>query len=83
MSRISKRATASEMLEILKKPWLCTKDIKILGSVGSDKARKIKNKITYDLQEQNYFLPSGLVPSEKVIEYLHLNIKYLKKIANE
>ena len=81
MAKIPKSASASEMLEILKKQWLNTKDIKILASVGYEKAVKIKKEIIKNVEEQGYFLPSGLVPSEEEIKYLNLNIKYLKKVS--
>ena len=81
MPRVPTRATVSEMLEVLKKQWLDTKDVKILASVGETKARTIKKEITNNLLKQNYFLPDGLVPSEEVVKYLNLNIKYLKKIS--
>ena len=83
MARMSVRASANEMLDVLNKQWLDTKDIKLLASVGIEKARKIKNEIISTLEDDNYFLPSGLVPSEKVVEYLNLNVKYLKKIAKD
>lgn len=83
MARMSVRASANEMLDILNKQWLDTKDIKVLASVGIEKARKIKNEIISKLEDENYFLPNGLVPSEKVVEYLNLNVKYLKKIAKD
>lgn len=83
MARIPTRASANEMLDVLNKQWLDTKDIKLLASVGIEKARKIKNEIISTLEDDNYFLPSGLVPSEKVVEYLNLNVKYLKKIAKD
>lgn len=82
MPRIPMRSTASEMLETLNKQWLDTKDIKILACVGLRRAKEIKDDISETLKNEKYFLPNGLVPSEKVIEYLNLNIKYLKKIAN-
>lgn len=79
--RITKITSADEMLEILKKPWLGTSDIKKLANVGINKALEIKADIVKQLSEQNYFLPSGLVPTDKVVEYLHLNIKYLKRVT--
>ena len=81
MVKAAKSASASEMLDILKKQWLNTKDIKVLASVGYEKAVKIKKEIIKNVEEQGYFLPSGLVPSEEVIKYLNLNITYLKKVS--
>lgn len=82
MPKIAKTYSAIEMLEVLKKQWLDTKDIRILSGTSLPKSQKIKQDIITDLESKNYKLPYGLVPSEKVVEYLHLNINYLKKIAN-
>lgn len=83
MARIPTRASANEMLDILNKQWLDTKDIKVLASVGIDKARRIKNEIISTLAAEHYFLPTSLVPSEKVVEHLNLNVRYLKKMAKD
>ena len=79
--RVAQSTNTKEMLEILKKPWLGTGDIKKLASVGTNKALEIKANIAKQLLEQNYFLPTGLVPTDKVVEYLHLNIRYLKSMT--
>ena len=34
------------------------------------------------LEQDNYFLPTNLLPMDKVVEYLKLNIPYLKKVSN-
>lgn len=83
MARIPKRASVNDILEVLKKQWLDTKDIKILASVSLTKAREIKNQIILELTngEKKYFLPQGLVPNEEVVKYLNINVKYLKKIS--
>lgn len=79
---IKNKPTASEMLEILNQPWIGTEEIKRLACVGNDKARKIKTKIKEQLLDEGYILPSSnVVPTEKVAEYLKINIKYLKKVA--
>lgn len=83
MARIPNSASINEMLDVLKKQWLKAQDIKILASVSLRKAYLIRNEITEDLKKQNYFLPNGLVPSNKVIDYLKLDIKYLRKLAEK
>lgn len=83
MARIPNRASINEMLEVLKKQWLSAQDIKILASVSLRKAYSIRNEITADLKSQNYFLPNSLVPNDKVIDYLKLDIKYLRKLAEK
>lgn len=81
MAKVPKRTSVDEMLLILNKQWLDTQDIRKLACVGEAKARKIKYEIRDNLLAENWFLPEGLVPSEKVVDYLNLNIKYLKKIG--
>ena len=43
--------SADQILDILNKQWLTTKDIQLIGSVGSIKALKIKNAIIEDLEK--------------------------------
>ena len=83
MAKIPMRLSAKEILDILDQQWLDTKDIKNIACVGIKNAKKIKEEITkrIKLEDENYFLPNGLLPTDKVIEYLNLNINYLKKIA--
>lgn len=82
--RVVERLPASEILKLLDKQWLTTNDIRQIASVGLANAIKIKNKIINKILEKdkNYFLPKGLVPTSEVVDYLHLDIKYLKKISN-
>lgn len=80
--RVANRSSTEDMLEVLNKQWLNVKDIKVLASVSLDKARKIKNEIIIELENQNYYLPTGLVPSEEVVKYLKINVSYLKKIRD-
>lgn len=82
MPRVPKRHTASEILEVLKKQWLDTKDIQIVSGTSIDKAREIKKQIAKKIiEEEKCLLPNGLVPSDKVAKYFNLNIKYLKQIS--
>lgn len=82
MARIPKTYTAKEILNILNKQWLNTKDIQIISGTGIDKARKIKQAIACQVKDEGYYLPDGLVPTDKAISYLNINISYLKKISN-
>ena len=82
MPKIPKQHTASEILEVLKKQWLDTKDIQIVSGTSIDKARELKKKIAKKvIEEEKCLLPSGLVPSDKVAKYFNINIKYLKQIS--
>lgn len=82
---MAKRIKASEILEILNQQWLNATEIKKLAAVGYGNALTIKKQIISEIykNDQNYYLPPGLLPTQKVIEYLHIDIKYLRKIAKE
>jgi len=83
MPKAVKSITAIEVLEILKKQWLNTKDVQKLANVGATNAKKIKENITKKILDEGYFLPNGLIPSEEIVKYLNINIKYLKKISKQ
>ena len=75
-----KKITATEMLDTLQKPYLSTKDISILASVGINKATEIRNKIIKELKEKNILFVNNLLPNKEVVDYLKIDINYLKKI---
>ena len=82
MARVPKLYSASEILQVLQKQWLTTDDIQILSGRSIDNARELKKEIARKIvEEDNYLLPNGLVPSDKTVKYLNLNINYLKKMA--
>lgn len=82
MPKVPKQHTASEILEVLKKQWLDTKDIQIVSGTSIDKARELKKEIAKKIiEEEKCLLPNGLVPADKVVKYFNLNIKYLKQIS--
>lgn len=82
MSRVAKIYTAKEILKTLEKQWLTTKDIQIVSGSSQIKAREIKKNITAIILQEGNYLPQGLVPVDRVIKYLNINVNYLKKIAN-
>ena len=75
-----KNITATEILDTLQKPYLTTKDISILASVGINKATEIRNKIIKELKEKNILFINNLLPNKEVVDYLKIDINYLKKI---
>ena len=78
--------SAKDTLEILDKQWLTTNDLKKLACVGTNKVKELKKSIIEMIHKEdgdNYYLPSGQLPTDKVIKYLKINVNYLKKIAKE
>lgn len=75
------KLNATETLNLMSKQWAGIEDIKALAEVGDISARKIKKKIEEELKD--WLLPYGKVPMSKVVEYLRIDIKYLKKVSEE
>ena len=71
---------ADQMLTTLNKQWATIQDIMLVGSLGRNKARDIKNEITKKIEAEGKRLPNNLVPMEKVIEYFNINVDYLVSI---
>lgn len=71
---------ADQMLTTLNKQWATIQDIMLVGSLGRNKARDIKNEITNEIEAEGKKLPNNLVPMEKVIEYFNINVEYLVNI---
>lgn len=71
---------ADQMLTTLNKQWATIQDIMLVGSLGRNKARDIKNEIASKIEAEGKKLPNNLVPMEKVIEYFNINVEYLVSI---
>ncbi len=76
------KMTANELLDAVNSQWATTRDIMLIGAVGINKARQIRNVIEREINESGFSLPKRFVPMEKVIEYFKIDIKFLKKVAN-
>lgn len=72
--------SADQMLNVLNKQWATVQDIMLVGSLGRNKARDIKNEIELEIKNNGNKLPNNLVPMEKVIEYFNINVDYLVSI---
>ncbi len=77
-----KSLKSSEILEILSHQYVSTEDIKKIACCGLNRAQTIKRNIVKQLESENYLLPYGLVPTDKVVEYLKINVNYLKKSSS-
>lgn len=73
--------TAKETLDLISKQWATTNDIKKLANIGNTKALNIKHLIQNKIIESNKMLPnSRLIPMKDVVDYLGIDIEYLKSI---
>ena len=75
-----KSITAKETLDIISKQWCNSQDFSILSNTGKNKALKLMKDLRIRLEKDNYFLPSNVLPMDKVVEYLDLNISYLNQV---
>lgn len=82
MKKIDKPLSASEILERISSQWANKRDIMDIAFVGDNTAGNIANSIRTELENQGYYLPKGVVPMDKLVEYLKINVKYLKKVSN-
>ncbi len=69
-----------ETLEIISKQWATVKDIRLLASVGNNKALQIKNEIQQNIKKAG-FMTTTKIPMDMLVNYLGINVEYLKKIS--
>lgn len=72
---------AKETLELIEKTWADMNDITKLACCGTVNAKKIKQVLAKELEQEGYKLPSGKVPMDRLVQYLKININYLKKVS--
>lgn len=77
-----KTITAKETLELVSKPWCSSKDFSFLSGTGKNTTLKLMNDLRSKLVQENYYLPKNLLPMNKVVEYLKIDISYLKKVSD-
>lgn len=77
-----KTISAKDTLEIISKQWCSSQDFSILSNTGKNTTLKLMRELRKQLEQDNYFLPPNLLPMDKVVEYLKLNIPYLKKVSH-
>ena len=72
---------ATETLELIEKTWADKNDIMKLACCGVVGAKKIKQDLAKELEQEGYKLPSGKVPMDRLVQYLKININYLKRVS--
>lgn len=72
--------SAKQTLEIISKPWCSSQDFSILSNTGKNTTLKMMKELRCQLEHDNYFLPRNMLPMDKVVEYLKLNLTYLNKV---
>ena len=63
------------------KQWSDVNDIRQLAQCSKKQAYEIKKEIVKKLEEKGYMLPSYLVPTVNVVEYLKIDLKFLEARA--
>lgn len=74
-----------ELLEIISKPWIDTNDIMVIAQCGKNSAIKIRWDIERSILDSGLKLPKSNkrhVPTKLVLEYLGLDVEYIKNMAS-
>lgn len=69
---------AKETLKLVSKTWCDINDLMKLTGLSRSSALKIRNKIK---QELNYEIHTRNLPMNIVVDYLKINVDYLKSIT--
>lgn len=77
-----KQLPAKDILKVISKQWCSIQDFMILSNTGKNTTLKLMKEIREQLEQQNYFLPTNLLPMDKVVEHLKLNVAYLEKVSD-
>jgi len=77
-----KQLPAKDILKVISKQWCSSQDFMILSNTGKNTTLKLMKSLRVQLEQENYFLPTNLLPMDKVVEYLKLNVSYLEKVSN-
>ena len=83
MTKSKEKLSAQEILDLLNLQWADTETVMKLGSIGYNKALYVKKIIKESLKNEGYFLPRGLIPMDKLVDYFKINVSYLKKISGK
>lgn len=73
--------SASNILDIISKQYCTTSDLMVLTNSGKNTCLKLKRQLREQLEQENYFLPKSVLPMDKVVDFLKINIPYLKNVS--
>ena len=77
--RVVSPLPACDLLELLSKPYIKNKDLKRIACCGENTVKRYREAMLLNLKEKNYYVPSGLIPTEEVIEFFNIDISHLKR----
>lgn len=77
-----KQLPAKDILKVISKQWCSSQDFMVLSNTGKNTTLRLMKELREQLEQQNYFLPTNLLPMDKVVEYLKLNVSYLEKVSD-
>lgn len=73
-----------QLFKLILNPWCSTNEIRQIAMCGRNTAIKIRNNIESEIQKSGKMLPKAktiFVPTQKVVEYLGLDLDYIKEMA--
>ena len=75
------KVNANELLDLISRQWATKNEVKKIANVGENKALEIMRNIRNSLENDGYRLPRNLIPMDKLVDYLKINVSYLKKVS--
>lgn len=74
---------AENILSLISKQWCTLDDLRNITGLGKTNSIKLKNKIRNQLLDKGYDLPNKLLPMNEVVNYLKIDINYLKQVIEK
>lgn len=74
--------TAKETLSLVSKQWCDLEDLTKLTELGRNNVLKIRRNIKKYIEEKGYMIINNKLPMCEVVNYLKIDINYLKKMVN-
>lgn len=74
--------TAKETLSLVSKQWCDLEDLTKLTELGRNNVLKIRRDIKKYIEEKGYMIINNKLPMCEVVNYLKIDINYLKKMVN-
>lgn len=75
-----------EMEEVINKPWLSTKDLRIILPLGENSINNFRKTIVEEMKKNNEFSFQTrpiLIPTKKVLEKLNIDADFIRSEANK
>lgn len=81
-----KNMSYTELYKIISKPWISTKEIRIICQCGERQALNIRHAIEKEVKDNGQYLPNSsvkIVPTPLLLKYLNISESYVYNMARK